>query len=92
MGFIRVAPQVAQHSDGYTIQIGGRYHVEYVHGEEVAKVHADLDGPVVRLHANSIEWLQPQERPATKDERQLILDRVVAGLDALGDACEISDK
>jgi hypothetical protein len=89
MGFERVAPQVVRHSDGFTVQIGGRYHIEYLEAERAAEVTADLDGPVVRLHANSVRWTRPDPRPATEPERTLILDRVRAGMAELGASCEL---
>jgi hypothetical protein len=92
MGFARVAPQVARHSNGYVVQIGDRYHIEYADGDAVASVPADLERPVVLLHARAIVWVRPSERPATDEERQTIIARVVEGLDALGDSCEILDE
>jgi len=92
MGFERVAPQVVRHSDGYTVQIGGRYHIEYLAGDAVARIPADLEGPIVRLHSKSIVWVKPHERPATQEERTLILSRVKVGIEAMGDNCEVLDR
>jgi hypothetical protein len=70
MGFARVAPQVARHSDGYIVQVGDRYHIEYADGDAIARVPADLEGPVVLLRARAIVGVRPRERPATDEERK----------------------
>lgn len=92
MGFTRVAPQVAQHTDGYRVQIGGRYFIEYIDGDAIAKVTADLEGPTVLIHRRSVAWVKPNERAATEEETNTILTRVVDGMSALGDSCEILDR
>jgi hypothetical protein len=51
MTFDRLAPQVVRSSDGWTVQIGSRYHVEYIEDDRIASVEADLDGPTVRTQA-----------------------------------------
>jgi hypothetical protein len=92
MGFAKLAPQVARHSDGYVVQIGDRYHVEYVDGDAVAHVPADLEGPVVLLRAQAVVWVRPNERPATADEGRTIIARIVEGLGVLGESCKILDE
>jgi hypothetical protein len=92
MGFELVAPQVVRHSDGFTVQIGGRYHIEYLEAERAAEVTADLDGPVVRLHAKSVRWTRPHARPPNRAERMLILDRTRAGMAAMGASCELVEE
>jgi hypothetical protein len=92
MGFELVAPQVVRHSDGFTVQIGGRYHIEYLEAERAAEVTADLDGPLVRLHAKTVRWTRPHARPPTELERRLILDRTRAGMEAMGAACQLLEE
>ena len=87
--FERLAPQAVRHTSGYRVQIGDRYSVEYLEGDEVASIAADLEGPVVVLHRDSVRWTKPHEHPATEDERTMLVDRVRAGIEAMGDTCEV---
>jgi hypothetical protein len=87
--FERVAPQVVRHSSGFTVQITDRYHIEYIEGDRVASVTADLDGPTVRLHGGSVAWSQPTPGRVTEEERITVLDRIRDGVRAMGDACEV---
>lgn len=92
MAFERVAPQVVRSSEGWTVQIGGRYHIEYLDKDRIAKVNADLEGRAVRIYRKSVQWTKPIDRVPTADERDLVLTRVRAGLSAMGDLSEVIDE
>jgi hypothetical protein len=92
MTFERVAPQVVRSAEGWTVQIGDRYHVEYLENDRVAKVKADLDGPTVRLYGTSAKWTKPSDQRLTIDERDLVITRVRAGLLAMGDPSEVVEE
>lgn len=81
--FRKLAPQKVQHSDGYVVQVADRTHVEYIEGAKRAVVEVEF-APVIGVYRNT---LQPCDEIET--EREVILDRIVAGLQAMGCKVEL---
>ena len=89
--FTRLKPQKVQHSSGYIVQTGGRYSMQYLDGELVAEVKADF-ASVTGLYPDSMT-IRPKKdspaRPATMEERELIMERIKSALKFLGEKYEL---
>lgn len=89
MPFERLAPQAVRHSDGYTVQIADRYHLEYLEGGRVARVEAEFGGPSVVVYSESLAWHRPDDQPMDDADRAEIIERLRRGVEAMGDVCEV---
>ncbi len=84
--FKRIAPQRAQHSSGYIVQVGGRYLIQYLEGEVVAEVETDMLSRIVPIYYETLV-LHPAVSAAvapSESQSDVILSRIKAGLDCLG--------
>lgn len=88
-GFERIFPQVVRHSDGYTVQFGGRFHIEYVEAERAAKIESEKGRRNVTLYPETLKWTRPRERTMTEEERTVVLERIRSGLHAMDQLVEI---
>ena len=84
--FTRIAPQRAQHSSGFIVQVGGRYSVQYLHGDLVAEVEADMLCQTVPLYVETLVLRRASGRSVALplEERKIILERIENGLEFLG--------
>ncbi|MEO8694210.1 MAG: hypothetical protein ABI658_11875 [Acidimicrobiales bacterium] len=90
MGFRRVAPQVVEHSDGYRVQSGGRLHVDYLEGARTARIDVEHGLDTISMYPRSIRWIAPIEGALTDAEGRLVVDRIRAGLEAMGSRCDVA--
>jgi hypothetical protein len=82
--FKRIAPQRAQDSAGFLVQIGSRYSVQYLEGDLVVEMEVDF-GPTTTIYPDRLTIQkkgQVVELPA--DQRATIVDRMEEGLKCLG--------
>jgi hypothetical protein len=89
--FTRLAPQKVQHSSGYIVQTGSRYSLQYLDGGTVAEVQADF-APVTGIFPNSMTIRAKNDtspRPATPDEKALIMSRIESALKFLKEKYEL---
>jgi len=83
--------RTVDYDDQYTVRIGSDDHLEYLEGDVEADVLASLSGPVIRVH-REVRFSKPFERDATDAERAIILDRVGALLQRIGEQYTIDDS
>lgn len=83
--FTKLAPQKVRHSSGFTVQVADRGTLEYLDGDCDVLVDADF-GTTVGIYANSLRLKEGSRSsmPLTPNERELILNRILAGAQALG--------
>jgi hypothetical protein len=81
--FSRLAPQRVRHSDGFTIQIGSRYSIEYLDDHIRAEVETDMLSQIVPFYPETLKIRSSDARldPPSQEERALILDRIKSGLE-----------
>jgi hypothetical protein len=92
MTFRRVAPQIFENTDGYTVQVGSRTTVEYLEGVHKVIVEIECSSGSTCVYANRITRLT-NGRPISiseGDTRQII-ERVFAALRFDGSSVEIFD-
>ena len=88
--FTRLTPQRVRHSSGYIVQTGSRYSLQYLEGDTVAEVEADF-APVTGLYPDSMTIRAKNDaatRPATPEEKELIISRIESALKFLGEKYE----
>ena len=90
MPFERTGGQSVRHSDGYTVRSTGRETFEYAGPDGTASIAVDR-GVSVGVYPQLIRWTAPVEREPTPDERTKILDRVLAGLQAMDITVDVVD-
>lgn len=92
MGFRRVAPQIFQHTDGYSVQIGSRTTMEYIEGPRKAVVEVDFGAGTTCIYVRRIVgWISGNQRPAmTDDEKRIVIERISAALQFDGSAVQTS--
>jgi hypothetical protein len=92
--FKLIAPQKAQHSLGFIVQTGGPYAVQYVEKTFMAEVKADLTCTIVPLYIDTLALNKADSVPSgiTKEHAELIINRIIEGLDCLGVKCKICKK
>ena len=91
--FTRLTPQKVQHSSGYIVQTGSRYSLQYVDGDIIAQVQADFaritgpypDSMTIRVKNDAAT------RPASPQEKALIMSRIESALKFLGEEYEICE-
>src|SRR5205809_5407667 len=89
--FTRLAPQKVRHNSGYIVQTGGRYSLQYLHGDMAAEVQADF-APTTGIYPDSLTIRDNEgspPRPANSEERKMIMGRIEAALQFLGEKYEI---
>jgi hypothetical protein len=88
--FTRLAPQKVRHSSGYVVQVADRESVEYLESDRRAVVAVDF-GTTVGVYANTLsEWITPTGKgQMVTSERAEIVQRIVAGLEAMGSAVQV---
>jgi hypothetical protein len=89
--FTRIAPQKVQHNSGYIVQTGGRYCLQYLDGGMEAEVQADF-APTTGIYPDSLTIRDNEgstPRPASSEERKMIMGRIEAALKFLGEEYEI---
>lgn len=89
--FNRITPQKVQHHSGYIVQTGSRYSLQYIDGDLSAEVEADF-APVIGLYPNSMTIRCANGSPArtaTKEEQELIMNRIECALKFLGEKYEL---
>jgi len=85
MGFRRVTPQSAEHSDGFVVQSGGRFGFQYVEGDHVASVYRDPGPPASAIYRRTLTGWDPpfDDEALTGERKEQIFGRILAGLDFL---------
>lgn len=92
MTFRRVAPQIFENTDGYTVQVGSRTTVEYLEGVRKVIVEIECGSGSTRVYANRITGLTNGRRISTSEgDKRQIIERVPAALRLDGSSVEISD-
>ncbi len=94
MGFRRVAPQIFQHSDGYTVQVGSRTTMEYIEGARKAVVEVEFGaGSTCIYEQRIVGWISGYKRTSmTDDEKRTVVERIVAALRFDGGNVETSTR
>jgi uncharacterized protein YciU (UPF0263 family) len=88
--FKKINPQKVESSDGYTVQVADRNHVEYLETARKADVEVDF-GITVGVYARTLRgWMDGSGlSPIKVSEKALVLKRIVAGLEAMGSKVEL---
>jgi hypothetical protein len=84
--FLKISPQIVQHTDGYIVQVADRDSAEYLDESCQARVNVDF-GTVdvgVYLHSMVAKNRSGSEIVLSFSERAKIFERIVAGLGAMG--------
>jgi hypothetical protein len=88
--FVRSAPQQARHSDGYIIQVGDRYSVQYVHGAITAEMAVDFAARTgIFPETLAVRNLDGGLVASTQKQREAIIARIKSGLNFLGIQYEV---
>jgi hypothetical protein len=84
--FKKIKPQVAHHSDGYVVRITGRNSVQYICDKVIAEIYVDFapESSELTLETLKVEKTGVLVMP-DGEERNLIIDRIKAGLVCLVD-------
>lgn len=87
--FERIAPQAVRHKDGSIVQSVGRDREEYISEDLKAYIDVDrgLEETAVYPGTLDIYWIAGEPCAMTEELHALIVDRIVAGLEAMGVAC-----
>ena len=90
--FKQIAPQRAQNSLGFIVQIGGRDSVQYLDQDLAAEIKSDLTETVVPLYVDTLIVKKAGNilTGISPKEAEQIIDRIKAGLDCLGVKYELS--
>ncbi len=89
--FTQLTPQKVQHSSGYIVQTGGRDSLQYLVGDTGAEVEADF-ASVTGIYPDSMTIRVKNDasaRPATPQEKSLIMGRIESALKYLGEKYEL---
>jgi hypothetical protein len=89
MGFVRLAPSVVQHTDGYKVYVPDRLHVVCEEHDRVAQAEVTFGIGSAAVDTRSLEWIAPEQAEPTPDEAELILVRISEGLRTLGDRTDL---
>jgi hypothetical protein len=89
--FERIAPQRAQHSLGFIVQIGSRNTVQYLDKKFMAEVETDMTDAIVPIYIDTLAANKAGNVPSglTQEQAELITNRIKEGLDCLGVKYEI---
>jgi hypothetical protein len=92
MAFRRVAPQVFENSDGYTVQVGSRTTIQYIEEARKAIIEVEFGVRSICIYYNRIEgWISGNRPlPMTTDEKRIVVERVAAALRFNGSLVEMS--
>ena len=92
MPFRRIAPQVFEHTDGYTVQIGSRTTMEYLESNRKAIVQVEFGPADTCIYMNRVDgWFSTgQEMPMSDVEKSCVVERVAAALRFDGSGVQIS--
>lgn len=92
VGFLKVAPQVFQHTDGYAVQVGSRTTMEYIEGSRKAIIDVEFGRGTTCIYVRRIVgWISGSQRLAmTDDEKRIAVDRISAALQFDDSSVEIS--
>ena len=92
--FKQIAPQRAQHSLGYIVQIGSRHSVQYLDDDLMAEIESDLTDAIVPLYVDTLALNKAGSVPPglTNEQAGQIMDRIKAGLDCLGVKYEVCKR
>lgn len=87
--FKKISPQKVQHSDGYTVQVADRYTVEYFDEHCRARIEVDFGESVgVYFRTLLVKDNNGAELNLSLSESDIIFDRIVAGIKAMGSSVE----
>lgn len=91
--FTKTASQRAQHSDGYIVEVGSRFSLRYLDRGTVAEIEIDV-GPVTGIYTDTLVLKDPFGKVVALDPKrhQLILERIVGGMECLGVKFELCRK
>ena len=89
--FNQIAPQRAQHSLGFIVQVGNRYSIQYLERDFMVEIDADLSCTPVPLFIDTLTKDKTANIPSglTSDQAEIILSRIKEGLDCLGVKYEV---
>lgn len=84
-----ISPQKVQHSDGYTVQVADRFTVEYLDAHCQARIEVDF-GETVGVYFSTlvVKNNNGAELNLNLSESEVIFDRIVAGIQAMGSPVE----
>ena len=85
--FKRLRPQKVQHSSGFIVQSAGRYAVEYIENDRLAKITRDIGIPQDPLYRDTLtDWILADGTtiPMTDADRARVLDNIGQGLAFMG--------
>ena len=92
-GFEKLTTSKVRHpGEGYVVQITGRFGVAYTEGDRTAVVEVEFGGPSVIVYASTLKWLDDDEPPVEPERSEEILDRILRGLEAMGNYCELDRR
>lgn len=89
--FTRLSPQKVRHNSGYIVQTGGRYSLQYLDEDMAAEVLADF-APTTGIYPDSLTIRDNKDSPPRSpntEERNMIMGRIEAALQFLGEQYEI---
>lgn len=92
--FTRLTPQKVQHRSGYIVQTGSRHSLQYLDGDTTAEIEADF-ASVTGIYPDSMTIRlrnEPKARPASSEEKALIMERIESALKFLGEKYEFCKK
>jgi hypothetical protein len=92
MPFIRIAPQIFENTDGYTVQVGSRTAMEYLEKNRKAIIEVEFGPTDTCIYENRLSgWFcGGQESPMSEIEKDRVVARVVAALRFDGSRVQIS--
>ncbi len=83
--FNKLSPQKVQNTTaGFIVQVASRAAVEYVEPTRKAVVEVDFSTSVGVFGATLRGWFGASNSPMTQGERSTVLERIAAGLAAMG--------
>lgn len=90
----RVRPQMAEHTDGWTIGAGDRWNMEYEEPGRTARDSVEFSGEGTVVYPDTLRWTcaDGSETVLTEDERSAIWPRFVQGMEALQMRLMIADS
>lgn len=91
MTFKRINLQGVESSDGFVVQIAGRFALHYIEGDHVLPIDVEVS-EVVIIHPESIQWWNPpfENEPIPDSKKREILANVLAALDFMGEPYELA--
>lgn len=86
--FTHLTPQKVRHSLGYVVQVADRTTVEYLDQNQQVLIEADF-GSSIGIYEKTLRFFENGKETNIDSKRKIILDRIVAGLQAMGSTVEI---